>query len=201
MKENNTATGKLELPALPRPLSPARKTYRKFLAFRHWGFMLKAMPRELEFMERFSFQRVHPTFRKIRRQHGLDEPLTMRTFRRICRKENITVLFGDLSPVESKVPETNLHGIYSPEQPKMVAVIVISSKVPKSKVLMVAAHELSHHFLHRKQMKAGTVGFRVGESKTDRTLERRASDMTNEMAADALACLLITKEAYHAKES
>lgn len=112
------------------------------------------------------------------------EPFSMTSFERICRRENIS-LSRRARPAAVNTGEYRINLLTGKSS------IWLSPNLSPSMVLFVAAHELGHYFLHRREMMQGSfpnpISFKAGELPL--------CLQYGEVQADLFASLLLSSEA------
>jgi hypothetical protein len=162
-----------------------REVFRQFWKKR--GFMRKPFSAlDFNVIIDFLLPNVTEKFNFIVEKFQLSAPFTLADFQVICDVENIFLTRFEMSD------ETTL-GTYFVSIGGDYQAINIKPGLTEKDKLKAAAHETSHHFLHREAMRSGTVGTSkaLAEFPAGLSLE----GLTAELEADLLASLLLTYNA------
>jgi hypothetical protein len=170
-------------------LSPRQKTFIRYLRLRSLDAFIKdepAMADKIAVLADAFSMFLNSRYVKVRSRYGIDSGMTIANFRQICEDRRIA-----LRSVPRTSAAASLMGYYHTNAADDFREIYVRPGMPAGRRLMVAAHELAHHFLHHEQIGSGAIGSPAGFGNAVSVTDPAASFLV-EMEADVFASMLLT---------
>jgi Zn-dependent peptidase ImmA (M78 family) len=168
-------------------LTPRQQIFARFLVLRGLDQVISdepGMAQKVRFISNELAEDLKDLLESVRRRYFPGRTLTMRDVKAIANDRGITLT---ATPRDAKANPRCL-GYYHADRVTNYREIYISPKLGKRAQLMVAAHELAHHFLHDARMlqqgSAVSTAFIISPIATTAFL--------TEMETDTLAALFLS---------